>query len=109
MARLLVEADEAERDVVKKINISPHTPIPVLRQYLRHSYWLQAITCLPVPLLLATIGPAIASMGTAAKLFWIVVLALLGGTSYALFDAAAKLRVSLRELIEIKLKMEKGQ
>ena len=48
-------------------------------------------------------------MGTAAKLFWIVLFAVCGGTSYALFDAAVTLRKHLKDLIEIKLKMEKGQ
>ena len=47
--------------------------------------------------------------GDGGETVLILVLALFGGTNYALFDAAANLRVSLRELIEIKLKMEKGQ
>jgi len=38
------------------MTISPHTPIPVLRQYVWRTYVLQAMSCVPAPFLLASTG-----------------------------------------------------
>ena len=88
-------------------DITPHTPVPVLRQMVRRTYWLQTWTCVFLALILALIGPHISDMVTVWQVIWIVLFALNGSASYALFNAAANLRTALHELIEEKLGLEK--
>ena len=79
--------------------ITPQTPTPQLRRYVKQTYWLQGMVCLPVPLLLASIASSIESMRTSTLVFWVLLTMGISAVSYALFDAAAILRVTLQELI----------
>ena len=82
--------------------ITPHTPIPVLRGYVRRTYWLQALGCVPAPLLAALTGPT--------PRWWMAVLiGACAASGCALFNSASKLRKCLHDLIATKIKLERDR